>query len=44
MKLTRRDLVFGAGAVAATGIAPAWATEQRADPSTNSFIAALSHG
>jgi hypothetical protein len=35
MKLTRRDLVFGAGAVAATGIAPAWATEQKTDPSSS---------
>lgn len=35
MKFTRRDLVFGAGAVAATGIAPTWPVMQKTDCSSN---------
>jgi 2-methylcitrate dehydratase PrpD len=35
MKLTRRDLVLGAGAVAAAGIAPAWPAIQETDHSRN---------
>jgi hypothetical protein len=43
MKFTRRDLVFGAGAVAATGIAPTWPVMQKTD-CPQCFIVAFSHG
>lgn len=48
MKLTRRDLVFGVGAVAVTGVNPAWGTTSdgkysRNSPSANSTTDILSH-